>query len=153
MNPGDEYPQALNHARAIFEEELQRRKDHGEVIETGTPVYNEMLSEYVPPYDPDKFPNKWRKLDPDQPSRTVMAHLSKDGYTHIHYDSDQARTISPREAARLQSFPDGFIFFDSMQSSMRQIGNAVPPLLGYHLACNIMKSLGQEPELLPYVTK
>ena len=142
MNSGDEYPQAQQHAISIFEEEILLRRANGEIIEEGSQTYEEIRKAFVPPYDPDKFPNRWRKLDPDQPSRTVMAHLSKDGYTHIHYDSDQARTISPREAARLQSFPDGFVFSNSMQSAMRQIGNAVPPLLGYHLAGNIMKSLG-----------
>ena len=52
-----------------------------------------------------------------------MAHLGKDSYSHIHYDSDQARTISVREAARLQSFPDGFSFCGTMNPAFRQIGN------------------------------
>ena len=83
----------------------------------------------MPPYDPGKFPNKWRKMEADEPARTLMAHLGKDGYSHIHYDSAQARTISVREAARLQSFPDGFRFEGTMNPAFRQIGNAVPPLL------------------------
>ena len=58
-----------------------------------------------------------------------MAHIGKDTYSHIHYDSSQARTISVREAARLQSFPDGFRFAGTMNPAFRQIGNAVPPLL------------------------
>ncbi len=58
-----------------------------------------------------------------------MAHIGKDTYSHIHYDSHQARTISVREAARLQSFPDGFVFAGTMNPAFRQIGNAVPPLL------------------------
>jgi DNA (cytosine-5)-methyltransferase 1 len=61
------------------------------------------------------------------PARTLMAHIGKDTYSHIHYDSEQARTISVREAARLQSFPDGFIFAGTMNPAFRQIGNAVPP--------------------------
>ena len=52
----------------------------------------------------------WR----NEPARTLMAHLGKDSYSHIHYDSEQARTISVREAARLQSFPDGFVFCGTM---------------------------------------
>ena len=83
----------------------------------------------VPPYDASKFPNKWRKMWRDQPARTLMAHLGKDSYSHIHYDSEQARTISVREAARLQSFPDGFVFCGTMNPAFRQIGNAVPPLM------------------------
>ena len=88
----------------------------------------------VPPYDASKFPNKWRKMWRDQPARTLMAHLGKDSYSHIHYDSEQARTISVREAARLQSFPDGFVFCGTMNPAFRQIGNAVPPLMAKALA-------------------
>jgi DNA (cytosine-5)-methyltransferase 1 len=62
-----------------------------------------------------------------------MAHLGKDSYSHIHFDNYQARTISVREAARLQSFPDGFVFAGSMNAAFRQIGNAVPPLLAWAL--------------------
>src|SRR5262245_60097227 len=80
----------------------------------------------------------WR----DQPARTLMAHLGKDSYSHIHYDSRQSRTISVREAARLQSFPDGFRFIGSMNSGFRQIGNAVPPLLAYALARQVRAQLG-----------
>jgi DNA (cytosine-5)-methyltransferase 1 len=77
----------------------------------------------------------------DQPARTLMAHLGKDGYSHIHYDNDQARTISVREAARLQSFPDGFMFCGTMNPAFRQIGNAVPPLLGKALATRMAGAL------------
>jgi site-specific DNA-cytosine methylase len=76
--------------------------------------------------------------DVEDPSRTLMAHLGKDSYSHIHYDSEQARTISVREAARLQSFPDGFTFNGSMNSAFRQIGNAVPPLLAYQIGLTLM---------------
>lgn len=96
---------------------------------------------YVPPYDPEKFPNKWRKLEWDQPARTLMAHLGKDSYTHIHPDSAQARVITVREAARLQSFPDGFRFTCAMNPAFRQIGNAVPPLLAFHLARAVKAAL------------
>ncbi|MDU7523815.1 MAG: DNA cytosine methyltransferase, partial [Roseomonas mucosa] len=88
----------------------------------------------VPPYDPGKFPNKWRMLHRKEPVRTLMAHLGKDSYSHIHYDKAQARPISVREAARLQSFPDGFVFCGTMNPALRQIGNAVPPLLAKALA-------------------
>ena len=70
-----------------------------------------------------------------------MAHLGKDSYSHIHYDSAQARTISVREAARLQSFPDGFAFCGTMNPAFRQIGNAVPPLLGRAIATVIHQAL------------
>jgi DNA (cytosine-5)-methyltransferase 1 len=80
-------------------------------------------------------------MEANKPARTLMAHLGKDGYSHIHYDSAQARTISVREAARLQSFPDGFEFSGSMNPAFKQIGNAVPPLLAYALAKEIMQNL------------
>lgn len=92
-------------------------------------------------YDPSKFPNKWRKMEADLPARTLMAHLGKDSYSHIHYDSEQARTISVREAARLQSFPDGFRFCGTMNPAFRQIGNAVPPLLAKALATCVLSAL------------
>ena len=70
-----------------------------------------------------------------------MAHLSKDSYSHIHYDNEQARTISVREAARLQSFPDGFIFKGAMNQAFQQIGNAVPPLLAKAIATEMMSKI------------
>lgn len=141
MKPGDQYPEAYQHAMALFQEELERLAAQGISIEPGTRAYEELKRSIVPPYDPSKFPNKWRKMEPDAPARTLMAHLGKDSYSHIHYDSSQARTISVREAARLQSFPDGFVFCGSMNAAFRQIGNAVPPLLANILAVTMMEAL------------
>lgn len=103
---------------------------------------SDLQAEFVPPYDPSKFPNKWRKMEKDAPCRTLMAHLGKDTYSHIHFDSEQARTISVREAARLQSFPDGFRLVGRMNAGFRQVGNAVPPLLSFALARSVAKTLG-----------
>ena len=69
-----------------------------------------------------------------------MAHIGKDTYSHIHYDSEQARVISVREAARLQSFPDGFLFCGTMNPAFRQIGNAVPPLMAKRLAETMLEA-------------
>ena len=78
-----------------------------------------------------------------------MAHIGKDTYSHIHYDSKQARVISVREAARLQSFPDGFLFCGTMNPAFRQIGNAVPPLMAKRLAKELLKALkASKPEHL-----
>jgi DNA (cytosine-5)-methyltransferase 1 len=79
-------------------------------------------------------------MEPDMPARTLTAHLGKDTYSHIHYDSEQSRVISVREAARLQSFPDGFVFSGAMNAAFRQIGNAVPPLQAFSVA-NQIKTL------------
>jgi len=141
MREGDQYPEAHRLALKMFDERLASLAQEGSVLEPGSPEHDELRRSIVPPYDSGKFPNKWRKIARDQPVRTVMAHLSKDGYSHIHYDSAQARTISVREAARLQSFPDGFVFKGAMNQAFRQIGNAVPPLMAHAIATEIMKAI------------
>lgn len=142
MNPGDQYPEAYAHAVDLFNEIIsKKRQEKSKFISENSKEYKELWAATVPPYDVGKFPNKWRKMEADAPARTLMAHLGKDGYSHIHYDSLQARTVSVREAARLQSFPDGFIFSGSMNPAFKQIGNAVPALLAKALADNIYKIL------------
>lgn len=141
MNPGDQYPEAHKTAINLFEKALSKLDP--KPLE-GSGAYMELWKNFVPPYSPYKFPNKWRKMEKDQPARTLMAHLGKDSYSHIHYDSNQARTISVREAARLQSFPDGFIFSGTMNPAFKQIGNSVPPLFAKALADNMMSNLLNE---------
>jgi DNA (cytosine-5)-methyltransferase 1 len=142
MRPGDQYPEAHRLALQMFEEHLKQIEQiEGIRPALGTIRYEETMRNYVPPYDPGKFPNKWRKMEADMPARTLMAHLGKDGYSHIHYDSTQARTISVREAARLQSFPDGFVFEGPMNPAFRQVGNAVPPLMAKAIAGVMMEQL------------
>lgn len=133
---------------AIFRE-MQQGQDYVGHIDGKTqrtcsvPEIAEKLNRRVP-YDPDKFPNKWWKLRPDHPSRTLTAHIGKDTYSHIHFS--QARTISVREAARLQSFPDAFSFSCSMNAGFRMVGNAVPPLLAEALAATICSTLDGMPQ-------
>lgn len=130
-----DYPVALAVAKMRFENAVMKARRRG--LELSPDAVLELRKAIVPPYDPGKFPNKWWKLHPDRPSRTLTAHMGKDTYSHIHYDSSQGRTISVREAARLQSFPDGFEFAGSMNTAFRQIGNAVPPLLALAVALEI----------------
>lgn len=135
MKPGDQYPEAYDIAMDLFEKQLKAEKrKRRQDIPVGSTAYNELKKKIVPPYNREKFPNKWRKLEAHLPARTLMAHLGKDSYSHIHYDDGQSRTISVREAARLQSFPDGFKFEGAMNAAFRQIGNAVPPLLAFSVA-------------------
>jgi len=141
LNPGDQYPQAWQHAMNMLSEKIAELRRKGKVVREGSAEYERLRAAIVPPYDATKFPNKWRKMWRDQPARTLMAHLGKDSYSHIHYDSAQARTISVREAARLQSFPDGFVFCGTMNPAFRQIGNAVPPLMAKALAETMMIAL------------
>jgi DNA (cytosine-5)-methyltransferase 1 len=143
LNPGDQYPEAWQHANNMLVERIAELHQKGIVISEGSTDYKRLRDSIVPPYDASKFPNKWRKMWRDQPARTLMAHLGKDSYSHIHYDSNQARTISVREAARLQSFPDGFMFCGTMNPAFRQIGNSVPPLMAREIALQIMKTITQ----------
>jgi DNA (cytosine-5)-methyltransferase 1 len=79
-------------------------------------------------YRSDIFTDKYKRLSWREVSRTITAHIAKDGYWYIH--PDQHRTLSIREAARVQTFPDWFRFAGQPTHRLRQIGNAVPPLLG-----------------------
>ncbi len=78
--------------------------------------------------------HKYHVLDWDEPSTTIVAHLHKDGLRHIHPDPEQARSITVREAARLQSFDDDFEFIGSRSDAFKMIGNAVPPKFAKCLA-------------------
>lgn len=85
--------------------------------------------------------HRYHVLEPNEPSTTIIAHLYKDGNRFIHYDPNQQRTITVREAARLQSFPDDYEFIGSKGNAYQMIGNAVPPLLAKAIAIAIYELL------------
>lgn len=97
----------------------------------------------VPPamrrYRADIFDDKYTRLSWDALSRSITAHIAKDGYWYIHPEQD--RTLSIREAARIQTFPDWFRFAGHPTSRLRQIGNAVPPMLALAMGRSVAKSL------------
>ena len=129
MKPRDDFRQASQIADAMLGEAC---RIEGIVPDESNERYCKLKKNFVPPYDRTQFFEKWKRLDPGAPSHTLVAHLGTDTYSHIH--PFEPRGISLREAARLQSFPDSFLFQCSMSDAFKQIGNAVPPLLAKALA-------------------
>lgn len=101
------------------------------------------LPEELKRYRDDIFDDKYKRLDYDDLCRTITAHIAKDGYWYIHPEQD--RTLTIREAARVQTFPDRFRFAGPPSAAFRQIGNAVPPRLGFHLGRALLDGIEGEP--------
>lgn len=116
------------------------RADDREAFEsmTHTTKYTDLSQEHQR-YRGDIFDDKYNRLNENDLSRTITAHIAKDGYWYIH--PRQSRTLTVREAARLQTFPDDFRFDGPPSAAFRQIGNAVPPQLGYVMGEAIRESL------------
>jgi DNA (cytosine-5)-methyltransferase 1 len=92
-------------------------------------------------YRTDAFDDKYARLRGDLPSRTIVSHLSKDGNGFIH--PEQVRSISVREAARLQSFRDDYVFCGTASDQYHQVGNAVPPLLAREIGRSLLDSISR----------
>jgi DNA (cytosine-5)-methyltransferase 1 len=118
-----------SHANRVYDHVTRRVRDDDEAafehLDTKT-KYSE-LPEELKRYRDDIFDDKYKRLDADDLSRTITAHIAKDGYWYIH--PEQNRTLTIREAARIQTFPDHFRFSGPPTAAFKQIGNAVPPSL------------------------
>ncbi|MDO3704071.1 DNA (cytosine-5-)-methyltransferase [Micromonospora sp. C28SCA-DRY-2] len=124
----------FDHITRPVREDDQRAFD---MMDAGT-RYSDLPDEFKR-YRDDIFDDKYKRLSEDDYSRTITAHIAKDGYWYIHPRQD--RTLTVREAARLQTFPDWFRFAGPPSAAFRQIGNAVPPALGTQLGRAVMAAL------------
>lgn len=98
-------------------------------------------AEFLFPYDKESFKDRYTRQHRDELCSTIVAHLSKDGLMFIH--PIQERSLTPREAARIQSFPDWFEFPVARTHQFRVIGNAVPPLIGEAVGITVKSYLGR----------
>lgn len=103
--------------------------------------YAELPKRLIKHSNTDSFVNRFQVVNGKGISHTVVAHIAMDGHYYIHPDENQNRSISVREAARIQSFPDDYFFEGSRTAAFKQIGNAVPPLMAQKIAEKIKKLL------------
>ena len=131
--------EARNHAsreRAIFKEWVENNMNHIS--------HKAMIDYYFEKTGHKTLYQKYKSLEWDKPSHTVVAHLCKDGYMFIHPDPEQQRSITIREAACLMSFPMDYLFLGSMAYNYKMIGNAVPVNFAKAIATGLYKSLDKK---------
>lgn len=141
------YLKAINHGRKIpliYNHKARYLNDINydiyRLLNPGEDASDEKISDIMPYKNRlHCFKDKYYKLIPDKPSRTITAHLKMDCHSHIH--PSQIRAITPREAARCQSFPDDYLFLGAYLKTYMEIGNAVPVLMANKIASIIKRYL------------
>src|SRR5690606_34494586 len=153
------YDQRINvstchEARAHMESDLYRylfASAHGEAMEV-SPKLADFPLLLLPAHknvkdgcDGKMFADRFRVQIKSRVSTTITSHLSKDGHYFIHYDPSQCRSLTVREAARLQTFPDNYHFEGPRTAQYQQVGNAVPPYLAVQIAEIVKEVLDEMP--------
>lgn len=137
INQGREIPLVFNH-KARYVNDINY--DIYRILNPGEDAADEKIADIMPyKHRLHCFKDKYYKLIPDRPSRTITAHLRMDCHSHIH--PTQIRAITPREAARCQSFPDDYMFLGAYLKTYMEIGNAVPVLMAKQIAEVIKKHI------------
>lgn len=140
-------PLSLHEPRRHMAMDLARYAFLAEVGQRGyAPRVDELPPELVPDHrnvrgEETPFRDRFKVQAWDRPSSTVASHISKDGHYYIHPDPDQMRSLTVREAARLQTFPDDYFFWGNRTMQYHQVGNAVPPLLAYEIGKKVAEIL------------
>lgn len=142
-------PISLHQARCHMASDLERYAFLATTAEWGLfPRVNEFPQELLPNHknlkmDNIPFLDRFKVQAWDRPSSTVASHISKDGHYYIHPDAEQMRSLTVREAARLQTFPDDYYFCGTRTMQFHQVGNAVPPLLAHKIGQKVAELLGR----------
>lgn len=137
INMGRSIPYTFNHkARYVSDVNYEIYKR----LNPGDDATDEKIADIMPyAHRNHCFKDKYYKLHSDRPCRTITAHLRMDCHSHIH--PTQIRAITPREAARIQSFPDDYLFWGAYLKTYMQVGNAVPSMMARGIASVIKKYL------------
>lgn len=139
INTGRKIPYIYNHKARYVSDlnyEIYRKLDQGD------DATDEKIKDIMPyAHRNHCFKDKYYKLIADRPCRTITAHLRMDCHSHIH--PYQIRSLTPREAARVQSFPDDYLFLGAYLKTYMQIGNAVPPMMARGIAKTLKKYIGE----------